>query len=86
MKIFLFNPETGFYLGEDFADEAPLEPGAFVIPPDATTIAPPRPEPGQVAVFNAGRQRWEVRHRHDCGASGGDNGQRSSCTNPEAER
>jgi len=63
MKIFLFNPESGFYLGEDFADEAPMEPGTFVIPPDATTIAPPRPGPGQVAVFNTGTRRWEVLDR-----------------------
>lgn len=65
MKIFLFNPETGFYLGEDFADETPMEPGVSVIPPDATTVAPPRPEPGKVAVFNVAEQRWELQQRHN---------------------
>jgi hypothetical protein len=63
MKIYLFSPESGFYLGEDFADEAPMERGAFVIPPDATTIAPPKVESGQVLVFNENLQQWEVHHR-----------------------
>ncbi len=63
MKIYLFNPETGAYLGEDFADEAPPEGSSHLIPPDATTIAPPRFEHGQVPVFNAGEQRWEVKFR-----------------------
>jgi hypothetical protein len=66
MKIYLFNPETGVYLGEDFADEVPMERGAFVLPPDATTIAPPRVEPEQIPVFNAGEQRWEVRSSRRC--------------------
>jgi hypothetical protein len=61
MKIYLFNPETGFYLGEDFADEAPLERGACVLPADATSIAPPPVGPDQIPVFNIGEQRWEVR-------------------------
>jgi hypothetical protein len=35
MKIYLFNPETGIYLGEDYADEASMKRGSFVVPPDA---------------------------------------------------
>jgi len=60
MKIYLFNPETGSYLGEDFADEAPMKRGAWVIRPDATTIAPPNIKPGQILLFNVHEQRWEV--------------------------
>ncbi len=41
MKIYLFNPENGFYLGEDFADEAPMGMGTHAVPGDATTIPPP---------------------------------------------
>jgi hypothetical protein len=59
MKIYLFSAETGLYLGEDFADKRLL--GDIVIPADATTIAPPRVEPGQVLLFDTDRQRWEVR-------------------------
>lgn len=86
MKIFLFNPENGFYLGEDFADEAPMAPGAFVIPPDATTIAPPCPGPGQVAVFNTGKRLWEVHLRCDYASTGADNGQRSRDIHGEVDR
>ncbi len=62
MKIYLFNPENGVYLGEDFADEAPTGRGERLVPPDSTTITPPTIENGQVLVFNAVEQRWEVRH------------------------
>jgi hypothetical protein len=61
MKIYLFNPETGIYLGEDFADEAPMRLSEYVLPPDATTIAPPRVERGQILVFNVAEERWDVR-------------------------
>ncbi len=61
MKIYLFNPENGLYLGEDFADEAPMGMGTRVVPGDATTIPPPRVENGQKLLFNAAAQRWEVR-------------------------
>ena len=63
MKIYLFNPETGVYLGEDFADEAPMKRGAFVVPSDATHIAPPSAERCQMLVFNAAEQRWDIRQR-----------------------
>ena len=69
MKVYLFNPETGVYLGEDFADEAAMKQEGYIIPPDATTIAPPAVERGQIPVFNFAEERWEVRegirvHRH----------------------
>jgi len=67
MKIYLFNPETGDYLGEDFADDAPMGKGDCVVPTDATTIAPPHVERGQVPVFNRAKQRWEVRSSRKAG-------------------
>ncbi len=67
MKIYLFDPETGVYLGEDFADEAPMKRGEFAIPPHATTIAPPELKRGRFPVFRADEQRWDVcdLHRED---------------------
>jgi len=59
VKIYLFDPETGVYLGEDFADESPAAQGAVVIPPDATDIGPPQAEHGNIPLFNARLQRWE---------------------------
>ena len=63
MKIYLFNPESGVYLGEDFADEAPMGRDAWRLPSAATTIEPPQVERGQLAVFDADEQRWAVRPR-----------------------
>ena len=63
MKIYLFNLETGVYLGEDFADEAPMQRGVFVLPPDATAIAPPEGGRGHILVFDVDAQCWEV-HSH----------------------
>jgi len=72
MKIYLYNPETGVYLGEDFADEAPMQ-GDFVVPPGATAIAPPEGGRGHMLVFDVAAQCWEVRSRLDDenGGSGG---------------
>ncbi len=61
MKIYLFNPANGAYLGEDFADEEPFRHGDFVIPDDATTIPPPEVDTGRVPFFNIREQRWEIR-------------------------
>jgi hypothetical protein len=61
MKIYRFNADTGAYLGEDFADEYPLERGDHIIPEDATVIPPPNVERGQMPFFNICDQRWEVR-------------------------
>ena len=65
MKIYRFNPETGTCLGEDFADETAMQRGKYVVPSDATTIAPPQVERGQLLVFNVNEQRWEVRSTAD---------------------
>jgi hypothetical protein len=52
MKICLFNPKSGDYLGEDFSGEASMKQGGYVISPDAAIIAPSEVERGQVLVFN----------------------------------
>jgi hypothetical protein len=65
VKIYLFNPENGIYLGEDYADEEPMKHGKFQVPPDATTIAPPSVGHGEVPVLNFRDQRWEIRRIED---------------------
>jgi len=72
MKIYLFDPETGVYLGEDFADDAPMQLGVFVIPPGATTIAPPPFRLGEVPVFRVAENQWEIRPVCSEVAGGGD--------------
>jgi hypothetical protein len=61
MKIYLFSQETGIYQGEDFADTLAMKPECHVVPPDATTIAPPACERGEIPFFDAAEKRWEVR-------------------------
>jgi hypothetical protein len=68
MKIYLFNPVNGAYLGEAFADEAPWRRGEYLLPDDATLIPPPQGEPGEVPCFNSQEQRWEFAN-HDVRAA-----------------
>jgi hypothetical protein len=63
MKIYLFSPETGLYLGEYIAYDALMQSGAFVIPPGATTVAPPEGGRGHTMVYVADAQCWEVHSR-----------------------
>jgi hypothetical protein len=63
MKMYLFNPESGIYLGKDIANETPMGRSAFAVPPTATTIAPPSIEYGEMLVFNLAAQRWYIRQR-----------------------
>lgn len=63
MKIYRFHPETGFYLGEDFADGASVKRGEYSIPPDATTIMPPVVGGGEIPVYLVSEQRWTVHSR-----------------------
>jgi hypothetical protein len=70
MKIYLFNPETGVYLGEDFADEAPMKRGDFEVPPGATTIAPPEGGKGHILIFDAVALCWEVHSRLETNGEG----------------
>jgi len=62
MKIYLFDPETGIFQGEDFTDDAPMRPGRSAVPPHATTIAPPpTANREEVPFFSAARKNWELR-------------------------
>lgn len=62
MKIYYFDPESGIYQGEGFADESPLKRKIFRIPEHATTIAPPPYKQGSdVPFFDPGSGKWELR-------------------------
>ena len=60
MKAYLFNPETRVYLGEGFVDDALVKSGSFVIPANATTVAPPTGGWGHEMTFDPEAQCWEI--------------------------
>lgn len=59
MKIYNYDQKTGLYIGESVADESPLEPGEYLIPAHATSVAPPDEIPMGHALFFRGEQ-WNV--------------------------
>ena len=61
MKIYLFHPETGIYLGEDYADDSATGRNGCMLPPHATTVAPPVAGHGSVPVFCGASGCWVVR-------------------------
>lgn len=59
MNIYNYDPETNQYNFSSVADESPLEPGEYLIPAYATTIAPPTADEN-TAPFWTG-SAWEIR-------------------------
>lgn len=55
MKVYLYNTDTGIYLGEDYSSKKT----ALVVEGE-TTIAPPSYEPGEVAIFDQASSQWRV--------------------------
>jgi hypothetical protein len=57
-NAYTFHSETGVFIGVDFAQESPLEPGIFLLPAGATFVEPPQFAEGKQAVWNG--ETWEV--------------------------
>lgn len=58
MKIWNYDPISGVLVGEGVADASPLENDVFLIPANATEIAPPEIPNGKLAVFIDGA--WQL--------------------------
>lgn len=59
MQIYNYSSTTGEYIGESMASESPLEPGVFLIPANATAVAPPNAQEGKTINFENGV--WELK-------------------------
>lgn len=58
MKIYHYSPETRLYLDNSVANESPLEPGVYLVPAYATSVAPPHVDNSKQAFWRD--DRWEV--------------------------
>ena len=54
MKIYNYHPATGEYISTSDADKSPLEKDVYLVPANATDIAPPNVIENQVACFKDG--------------------------------
>ena len=57
-NAYSFHPETGVFIGVDFAQESPLEPGVFLLPAGATFVEPPQVAEGKQATWDG--KAWAV--------------------------
>jgi hypothetical protein len=66
VKVYNYDPLTFELIDSADADPDPLTPGEFLIPANATTVAPPVARAFEAAVFDPAAQRWtfvDVSHR-----------------------
>lgn len=69
MKVYLYDPATGLYAGEDFRARAEFEAS------DSCTLAPPPPWlPGSVPLFDRDTGSWRIVSCAEMGGKGGENG------------
>jgi hypothetical protein len=55
MKVYLYNTDTGAYLGEDYSSEKTALDGE-----GETIVAPPPYEQGEVVIFDQASCEWRV--------------------------
>jgi hypothetical protein len=52
MKVYHYDEKTGELLGDGDARPDPMEPGRWLIPAFATTVAPPEAQEGKMRCFD----------------------------------
>lgn len=57
-KIYVYDSKTGEYLFSENAEKSPMEKDVYLLPANATFLAPPDTGKNQAAVFVAGA--WKV--------------------------
>ena len=59
MLVYLYNETTGGYIGNELADESPLEPNVYLLPANATQVEPPPLEYGKWRRWNGSEWVYE---------------------------
>ena len=59
MNAYKYDSQTGEFVHEVQCQESPREPGQFLIPANATTVAPPEEQAGKARVWNG--EEWGYR-------------------------
>ena len=59
--VYQYDANTKEFINTVFAQESPLEPGVWLIPPNTTEIKPPEVEQYQKQVFNTEANQWEIK-------------------------
>jgi hypothetical protein len=60
MKVYTYDRETGFFLGESQADPSPMEPGKFLIPAFSTERKPPAETEEGIPAFDRVKGKWKL--------------------------
>jgi len=63
MQVYNYRPDTGEFICATDARESPLEPGVFLIPANATEVAPPTSAAGVAYLFQNGGWQSVPDHR-----------------------
>lgn len=59
MKVYNYHPDFKYFLYEEDARQSPLDPpGTWLIPANATDVAPPETKEKELAVWNG--ESWEI--------------------------
>jgi len=60
IQIYNYDAQTKEYTYSGIAQESPLEPGIYLLPPNATELAPPKTKENEVAIFDEKKQKWNI--------------------------
>jgi hypothetical protein len=60
-QAYQYDPNTKEFINIVFAQESPLEPGVWLIPPNTTEMEPPEVGQYQKQVFNKTTNQWEIK-------------------------
>ena len=71
MKSYLYHPDFLYYIGEENADESPLEPGVFLHPSNGTEKSPNFSIPDKIPYFIDGE--WVLRDKPNSNLGSGSN-------------